>query len=305
MAEHQPAQGWTGREDPEDGALALRMHQLEGRADAQAALIGFCCDAGVIRNKGNAGAAAGPAAIRGALAVLAAPEAARGFLDAGDVVVTGEDPGPGQALLGETLAPLIARYPRALVLGGGHETAYGSWQGLRLALPDARIGIINLDAHLDIRAIGAAGPSSGTPFFQIHQDHPEGFDYAVLGLAPEGNTQALRARAQDWGVTIVEDRALQTAPDAGFAAIDAICARNDVIYLTVDLDVLPGSTAPGVSAPAARGVPLHVIEALIDRVLASGKLRLADIVEMSPPHDSARLTARCAAFIARRLLTAG
>ncbi|MBU3028889.1 formimidoylglutamase [Paracoccus marinaquae] len=304
MIEFRDPSPWTGRSDPEDGDLALRMHHLAGRADAPVALIGFACDAGVRRNKGNPGAAEGPAAIRASLANLAAPGDPRGFHDAGDLTLTGEDPGPGQQALAEHLAPLLARYGRALVLGGGHETAWGSWQGLRRALPGARIGIVNIDAHLDIRAIGPAGPSSGTPFHQIREADPEGFDYAVLGLAEEGNTEALRSRARDWGVAIIEDHALQITADAGFAVIDAISARNDAIYLTIDLDVLPAAQAPGVSAPAARGMPLHVVEALVARVLASGKVRLADIVELCPPRDQNDRTARTAALIARRLLTA-
>lgn len=302
MIEHRNAQPWTGRGDPEDGDLALRMHHLAGRDDAASALIGFACDAGVLRNKGNPGAAEAPPAIRAALANLAAPRQPRGFHDAGDLVVSGDDPAPGQQALAEHIAPLVARYRRVLVLGGGHETAWGSWRGLRRAMPRARIGIVNIDAHLDIRAIGPSGPSSGTPFHQIRQADPDGFDYAVLGLAEEANTEALRARARDWDVAIVEDHALQTSAEAGFDVIDAISARNDVIYLTIDLDVLPAAQAPGVSAPAPRGVPLHVVEGLVARTLASGKVRLADIVELCPPRDHGDRTARCAALLARRLL---
>lgn len=302
MIEYRDPAPWTGRTDPEDGDLALRMHHLAGRDDATTALIGFACDAGVRRNKGNPGAADAPPAIRAALANLAAPRDPRGFHDAGDVVLTGDDPAPGQQALAEHLAPLLGKYARVLVLGGGHETAWGSWQGLRRAQPQARIGIINIDAHLDIRAVGPAGPSSGTPFHQIHDAEPGAFDYTVLGLAEEGNTEALRSRAGQWGVTMIEDHALQTGADAGLAAIDAACARSDVIYLTIDLDVLPAAQAPGVSAAAPRGVPLHIVEALIARALASGKVRLADIVELCPPRDRADQTARIAALIARRLL---
>lgn len=304
MIKFHNASPWTGRSDPEDGALALRMHHLAGGEDAAVALIGFACDAGVLRNQGNPGAALGPAAIHKALANLAAPRDPRRFHDAGDLIVTGEDPSPGQQALAEHLVPLLARYGRVMVLGGGHETAWGSWQGLRRAMPKAKIGIVNIDAHLDIRAIGSAGPSSGTPFYQIHEADAEGFDYTILGLAEEGNTEALRHRARQWGVTIIEDHALQASADAGMAAIDAICARNDVIYLTIDLDVLPAAQAPGVSALNARGVPLHIVEALIARVLSSGKVRVADIVELCPPRDQNDLTARSAALIARRLLEA-
>ena len=40
---------WAGREDPEDGKLATRFHHAIAK-DGTRALLGFACDAGVIRN---------------------------------------------------------------------------------------------------------------------------------------------------------------------------------------------------------------------------------------------------------------
>lgn len=302
MAELIPAAPWTGRSDPEDGPDARRMHHIAAAPDAPVALIGFACEAGVIRNQGRPGAAQGPGAIRAALANIAAPADAAGFADLGTIAVTGEDPAPGQRLLADLIARAMAKHRRVVVMGGGHETAFGSWQGLRAARPDARIGIINLDAHLDIRMTGAAGPSSGTPFAQIRADDPAGFDYLVLGLAPEGNTPALIDRAADWGVQIIPDSALQTSAEPAAQAIAAICARNDAIYLSIDLDVLPGAVMPAVSAPA-RGVPLHVIEELIAEIAAAAlALPLIDLVELSPPHDPQGLGARVAALLTRKAM---
>ena len=78
-------------------------------------------------------------------------------------------------------------------------------------------------------------------------------------------------------------------------------AACDAAYLTICLDVLPGGLAPGVSAPAALGVPLAQVEALIDTVLASGRLIAADIAELNPAFDRDGLTARVAARIAARV----
>jgi len=65
--------------------------------------------------------------------------------------------------------------------------------------------------------------------------------------------------------------------------------------VTVDLDVLPGEKAPGVSSPAACGVPLPLVEALLLVVSRSGKLLAADIAELNPALDRDDLTARVAA----------
>ncbi len=300
-----PPTPWTGRDDPEDGAGALRVHHL-ARGGARG-VLGFSSDEGVRRNKGRPGAAEGPAAIRTALANMAAPAGAGPFTDFGDVIVEAGDLEAGQAMLGERVAAGLEPCERLVVLGGGHETAYGSYLGLRARFPEARIGIVNLDAHLDLRAVSAAGPSSGTPFAQIHALDPARFDYLCLGAAEEANTAALFERARDWGVRIVSDHALIADPAAADAEIAALIARSDVLYLTIDIDLMPAEEAPGVSAPAARGVPFRTVERLVARILAecaarATPLSLADLVELSPPRDIDGRTARRAALLARRLV---
>lgn len=301
-----PPAPWTGRSDPEDGARAIRVHNLQ-TADAARGLLGFACDAGVARNKGRVGAKEAPAAIRNAMRNLAADEDACPFTDLGTVTVEGDALESGQAMLAENVAAALQTKARVIVLGGGHETAFASYSGLKQRWPDQRIGIINLDAHLDLRAVGEVGGSSGTPFFQIKQLDPERFDYLCLGLAEEANTLALVDRAHEWGVDTVYDRALEQTPALGEQKIRDLFARNDLVYLTIDIDVMPHYAAPGVSAPAARGVSFPVIERMVDAALACARegqasLPLADIVEVCPRLDQDGVTARVAAYLARKLL---
>ena len=301
-----PPQPWTGRHDPEDGDGAVRLHNLVSD-DAPRALIGFACDAGVARNKGRPGAHDGPAALRSALANLAAPEDAISFKDLGDIEVVGDDLEDGQNALAEAIGEALETHDRLIVLGGGHETAFGSFSGLRRKFPDSQIGIINLDAHLDLRLVGEAGPSSGTPFAQIRDLDPDRFDYLCLGIAAESNTAALMNRAHSWGVNTVSDHALIADCQAADQRIDEIVERSDIIYLTIDIDVLPHYQAPGVSAPAARGVPLATIEHMVNHVLQTchrtgASCPLTDIVELSPPNDQDNVTARTAALLIRTML---
>ena len=302
----QQAQQLTGRSDPEDGALAKRVFNLT-QDDATRAILGFACEAGVRRNKGRTGAKEAPDAIRRALAGLAAPKDFKPICDLGNVVVDDDALETGQSLLAVQIAKALPNHERIIVLGGGHETAFASYSGLRAAHPDAAIGIINLDAHLDLRNLGEAGASSGTPFNQIYHLNPEAFDYLCLGVADEANTQALFARARNWNVNIVSDKALNTDPYAAEAQIQAIASRSDIIYLTIDIDLMPHYQAPGVSAPAARGVSFSTVEIIIEQVLSAcakhnADLPLADIVEVSPPHDIDNMTAKSAAILALSLL---
>ncbi len=304
---HSSSEPWTGRSDPEDGPLAKRVFEFVSKSGSRA-VIGFASEAGVARNKGRTGAKEGPAALRKSLGGLAAPHGFASFVDLGDVVVDGDDLEAGQKQLGEHIDRALETYDRVMVFGGGHDTAYGSYLGLSTHFPDKKIGIINLDAHLDLRNIGAAGPSSGTPFNQIRQSAPEAFDYLCIGVARESNTQALLARAKEWGVEIVFDDALLRDADGGREPIISMAQRCDIIYLTIDIDLMPHFQAPGVSAPAARGVPFATVEHLVDTVQQACTendcaLPLVDLVELSPIHDINGMTAKTAAVLALSLMT--
>lgn len=303
---------WQGRQDPEDGELALRWHDkvLPWAAGAPepagVVLLGFACDEGVRRNKGRVGAAAAPLAVRKLLANTAW-HLNRPVYDGGDVSCPDGDLDAAHGYLAERVAAALDLGHFPLVLGGGHEVAFGSWSGLNNHLGgNGKIGIINLDAHFDLRMKQELA-SSGTPFFQIaEQCIAQGtpFHYACLGVAETANTQALFARADELGVWYVKDEAMsERALPTLLSGLDAFIADCDHLYLTIDLDVLPGSVMPGVSAPAARGVELAVIEPLIAHIRASGKLRLADLAEYNPTLDqdnrSARVVARLVHLLTR------
>jgi formiminoglutamase len=253
--------------------------------------------------------------LRRALAGLPAKSAMAALADAGDVVCDDGDLEAAQVELAQVVSEVLASGGRPLVFGGGHEVAWGTYSGLRLhqqretdnaATPLAlrSLLIINFDAHFDLRQKRPA--NSGTPFDQIALDCAERgvpFNYACFGISDLGNTASLFAHAERLGVRYVLDVDMQeTQLPQRLNELQKLLDTADDVYLTIDLDVLPAATAPGVSAPAALGVPLSVVEAMVLRVRASGKLRAADIAEYNPALDQDRRTARAAARLAYRLL---
>jgi formiminoglutamase len=312
---------WTGRIDREEGPGPWRWHEAVqplpadgGAATPGTAFLGFACDAGVVRNHGRPGAAAGPGALRGALANLPLRRE-RVLYDAGDVPCDGDALEAAQAAYAARIAALLDAGHRPMGLGGGHEIAYGSYAGLAQHLErGARfrtrgvpvIGVVNFDAHFDLR--GGATPSSGTPFRQIADlAHQRGwsFRYAVYGISEYANTSALFHRARALEVRFKLDESLTLLEREGARReLAEFVAGVEHVYLTFCLDVLPGAVAPGVSAPAARGVPLEVLEPLLDAVAGSGKLRVADVAELNPPLDVDGRTARTAARVVGRIVEA-
>ncbi|AMX03677.1 formimidoylglutamase [Microbulbifer thermotolerans] len=299
---------WRGRTDTEDGRAGERWHQriapLQLDSPPGVAILGFASDEGVRRNKGRIGAAKGPRVLRLAMANLPATFDAP-LYDAGNVRVQKDDLESAQSLLGARIAELLSGGHFPLVLGGGHEIAFGSYLGIarwmREQHRDKTLGIINFDAHLDLR-IPAPKGSSGTPFYQIAEQceiNGRPFNYLCVGAADSANTPALYQRANELGVRVIRDREITAWNlESVQERIREFIRGVDIVYLTVCLDVLPAAVMPAVSAPAGRGVSLELLEPLLDTVLASKKVCLADMAEYNPYFDIEDRAARTAAIIA-------
>lgn len=297
---------WQGRDDRAEASNALRVFQtLQQRPTFQPtsdgiALLGFCCDAGVTRNQGRAGAAQAPDVLRAALANMASHSGHRRLADMGNITVEGDGLEAAQQALSEAVSLCLRAGMRTLVLGGGHETAWGHGKGVLDAFPGERVAVVNLDAHLDLRYADQA--TSGTPFRQLArycEAQQRDFLYSCLGVSRAANTQALWDEAARLNARLVEDLDF---PQAAPGVTDAIIREADRLYLTIDLDVLPAAEMPAVSAQAALGVPARELLRVIEPICRSGKLQAVDLVEFSPRFDrdgqGAKLAARLAWQIA-------
>lgn len=306
-AVNRAPQRWNGRDDG-PGPEHLRWHHVVGTGSAaDVAFLGFRSDEGVRRNKGRPGAADGPSAIRAALASMALPGPVE-VADLGDVEIADGALEAGQERLGGVVTELLDEGQFVVVFGGGHEIAYGSYLGIAESArvrSGAKLGVLNLDAHFDLRADET--PSSGTPFRQMadrERQRGENLHYAALGISQPSNTRALFDTADELGVSYLLDDLCGAANlDLVDEFVDRFLLACDVVYLTIDLDVLPAAVAPGVSAPAAYGVPLETIQHVCERVAASGKLALCDVAELNPGLDIDNRTARTAARLIHRIVT--
>lgn len=290
-------QPWTGRDDGPDSAHAF-WHSVMERADDPGRgvhLIGFCGDEGVRRYGGRPGAKRGPAELRRGLASLAAPHVS--VADCGDVIVRGDDLEGAQERLGLAVGAVLREGGLPVVLGGGHELAYGTYLGWAAAMKEAshpRWTILNVDAHFDLR--WSKQPTSGTPFLQIAIDENRArrdFSYAVVGVSRANNTRALFDRVAELGVRFVSDE--EAVPELVGEFVSDMLADVDRVHLSIDLDVLPSCVAPGVSAPAGFGIDLGVVRLVGRLVAASGKLGTLEVAELNPEFDIEGRTARTAA----------
>lgn len=303
---------WTGRFDDEDGELGTRWHQkvevknfgnLTAANQPNIALLGFCSDEGVRRNKGRTGAKDAPDRIRKSLANLPYNfESKKSIFDFGNIILEDQNLEKARKQQTECVSELIRNNYFPIVLGGGHETAFGDFLGFEQHFEN--VGIINIDAHFDIR-IPIEHSTSGTPFFEMSQHCQtvgKDFNYFVIGIQPTGNTQALFSRAGTLGVQTVLADEVHTDLNFGLRKLEDFIQKVDAVYLSLDLDVLDAAFAPGVSAPCVNGLTAFQVKSIIWKVIRTGKLKLFDVVEYNPEYDIDNRTSKLAAHFISEFL---
>lgn len=292
---------WTGRIDP--NSKGRRLHQVIRNVDSEElqpvegshfGIVGFECDEGVKRNKGRVGAAKAPNQIRKYLANIPYHPNKENVIDIGNVACTDEDLESAQENLGAEVARLLNNRYTPIILGGGHETFYGHYLGVRKALgPDKKIGMINLDAHFDLR--NDPVPSSGTMFRQI-LEKDENARYLCIGLQELGNTEQLFLTAKQFDVEYILETDLLPLEHT-FQKIDAFSEKHDYVIYTICSDVINQSAAPGVSAPSPFGIEPKVVRAITKHIIKQDNFISMDISEVNPLYDVDGQTARLASYV--------
>lgn len=304
MSRLQPARVTPVSHTPDDPRLGTLLGQdVSVPEAARVILVGFPTDEGVRRNGGRPGAAQAPDAIRQALFKLTPdPQRYEAFValvkhtvDLGNMVTSTaleED----QESLGRVLMPHLERGAVCIILGGGHETAFGHFLGY--ALRQRPVAILNWDAHADVRPLKDGHGHSGSPFRQA-LEHPSRCcrRYTVAGLNPHSVAQShLEFITRQGGDYRFNDQLNATSVASIYAALtmDTLC--------TFDVDAVDQAFAPGVSAPNANGLSAAL---WLHEAYLAGKcpwVRSCDFVEMNPALDRDGCTARLTALTVWKFL---
>ncbi|MCL5247215.1 formimidoylglutamase [Cellulophaga sp. 20_2_10] len=271
------------------------------------AILSYACDEGVKRNQGRVGAVTGPEAIIKQLAKMPNHlDNNTKLLDVGTVFCIDENMEHAQQTLAKTVTSLLKNNNFPIVLGGGHDIAYGHYNGILNAVEkDKTIGIINFDAHFDLRA-NTNGNNSGTPFYQIAEDckaNNTTFKYLCLGIRDDANDASLFKTAKELGVTVVKNEDFNLHQSKKIQEqISTFIQSVDVVYTTIDLDGFSSAYAAGVSAASPMGFSPNIALQCLQTIIKSGKLISLDIAEMNPEYDIDNQTAKLAASLVHTVI---
>jgi formiminoglutamase len=217
--------------------------------------------------------------------------------DLGDVGGHLTDVAAAHAKLEAAVAAASAIEPRfvPVLIGGDHSVSAPAVRGFCAANPGKRVGVINIDAHLDVRNF-EHGPHNGTPFRAILTGGLPiaGRNFVELGIHGFMNSASYIRWVKEQGATVITAREVwrRGMDDCIAEALRIAGDGTDHIYLSVDIDCLSYPWAIGTAATSPEGLSAWQ---LLEAVFACGrdpKVAAMDLVEIDPGRDVKDLTSR-------------
>ena len=284
-----------------------------GERHADVAIVGAPFDDAVSHRPG---ARFGPRAIRdgtyqvGAQSLQLDIDAWRylDVVDAGDADVVPAWLERGHAMIFDKVLDVAGSGAVPIVLGGDHSITWPSASAVAQAHAPRSIGIVHFDAHADAAdASWGVLAGHGTPMRRlIESDAVAGRNFVQVGLRgywpPQEVLDWMAEQGMRWHLMReIEERGAEAVIDDAIAeALDG----PELVYLSVDIDVLDPGMAPGTGTPEPGGLLTRELLRAVRRIVGRVRLAAMDIGEVSPPFDPAEVTAMAAHRVAMEAISA-
>ena len=299
MTRFTPSRPWdSSSNDPNDETFGdvverIDVPNTDDGFDRDIVLAGEPFDAAVT---GRRGAANGPTGIRNALVGVKShsfdggpavdpPEVG----DLGDIDVSSIDTAAIQRQVESVTTDLHDADTLPVFLGGDSSLTVANARPL---LDGGSLGVVNFDAHLDVRELRET-PTSGTPYRQLFE---AGLDaYACVGARHHETSTSYADYVEARDGTVVTAEAVGRDFDGALRRAAAAVEDVDRLYVSIDCDVLDVTAAPGVSAPTPGGLTTRELFAAVRRLAADDRIAGFEVVECAPPLEESDRTAEAAA----------
>lgn len=229
-------------------------------------------------------------------------------VDAGDLMMPGHDLVASLKVLEEATEKISRTGAFIVVLGGDHSIASADVAGIANHRGKGKISMVHFDAHADTAETQfGALVGHGTPMRQlITSGAVRGDRFLQIGLRGYWPDDATLKWMRDQGMrsyemTEIHHRGLDAVLEESFKALTDEC---DGVFLSVDIDVVDPGMAPGTGTPEPGGLTSRELLESVRRICLELPVVGMDIVEVSPPFDSADITAILANRVVLEALSA-
>jgi agmatinase len=213
-------------------------------------------------------------------------------VDHGDV-----NPTPGYPLITHADIRAAVKRIRAagaipVILGGDHSIAHPDVGAIAEVLAPESVGLIHFDAHAD-DAYEEPRLSHGTPLRLLVEDGSVKGEHIVqVGLRgywpPPSDFEWARQQGFRWHLM---DEIYERGIDPVITDVIDEMRGVDHVFISVDVDVCDPAFAPGTGTPEPGGLQARELLKSIRRLATDLPVAGMEVVEVSPPYDSADITA--------------
>ncbi|WP_406686092.1 formimidoylglutamase [Rossellomorea vietnamensis] len=227
-------------------------------------------------------------------------EDSKAIIDFGDITMHPTSIEESHQRIYESTKALIETIvaPFTIILGGDHSITTSTVKAIKET--KGTVGIIQFDAHHDLRNTEDGGPTNGTPFRRLLEEgHINGEHLIQIGIRNYANAKAYHDYAIEQGVTIhtMKDVRQQHITKLIQDSLAQLQDKVDTIYLSVDMDVLDQAYAPGCPAIGPGGMHPDTLTEAVQTALQHPLVHTMDIVEIDPTLDIRDMTSRVAAHL--------
>ena len=309
MAETPPIEPVSGTVVPRYAGPSTfcRLPELRDVPYCDVAILGIPFDSGTSYRPG---ARFGPQAIRQASRHLRTnfhpaydtePFKTIQVADAGDVACNPYNIEEAIAQIEVTADELYKKAPIIISLGGDHTIAVPLLRSVNKVV--GQVALVHFDAHLDTWDTYFGAPyTHGTPFRRAAEENLFNDDASIhVGIRGPLYSPEDLANDAELGFKVVHCDELEAH------GVEHVVKRirdrvgDNPLYLSIDIDVLDPSHAPGTGTPEIAGITSRELVGIL-RGLQGLNLVSGDIVEVAPAYDHAEITSLAAATIAFEMI---
>jgi len=207
------------------------------------------------------------------------------WVDVGDVPVMPTVASQTDDKITEMVRKILSKRAFPIVLGGDHSITYPVLRAF-----DVPVTVIHFDAHLDTWN-GAPGNLDHASWVNRAVQLPNVKKVIQLGQRGLANDEESMGNARKDHTTIITSEEIHRR---GVEWVLAQIPASGNIYITLDVDVMDPTLAPGTGTLEPDGLNFREIDGLLKGVTSKGQLVGMDIVEVNPMRDSSTRTEQTA-----------
>ncbi|TWG94236.1 agmatinase [Mesorhizobium sp. J18] len=201
------------------------------------------------------------------------------MVDCGDVDVAFYDWERNSNLITSSVEAILDRGALPVMVGGDHSVSFPNVKAFERFGP---IDIVQFDAHMDWRdEIAGVREANPMPMRRI-KELPFVRNMIQIGIRDVRTTADQVRDAEEAGAIIITRDEVR---DEGVAGILKRFPELGNVFVSIDIDGLDPSIAPGTGSPTPDGLLYHEVRGILKGVAKAGNVVGFDLVEVNPMVD--------------------